>query len=379
MDMMLQETHPGLPALWYYDPQHYQQELKAIWQQQWICIGRETDWPETGSYQLFDLGDQQALVVRAGDGELNAFHNTCRHRGSALCTEAAGKVRAKRLVCPYHAWSYDLKGRLLQTPGRIESDDFDPAQYSLYPVALECWGGFVFLCFNPQPNCSLQDRLGDGAAALGNWPLEGLQLAHREKHGVACNWKIFWENYLECYHCPGIHPALCRLVPVYGQGLLSNDDARAAGREVKGEDGRWLKDEAKTWAEGGSSGLPDIQGLSEEELNRGMTFADVLPGVFVVAHRDFVRSVRVLPLGPESTLLTVDWLLPASSMNAPKEQIESIVAFARQVVSEDARACELNQKGLKSSRHQHGVLMPQEYGVLEFDNWVREQLGTTER
>src|SRR5690606_15817152 len=127
--------------------------------------------------------------------------------------------------------------------------------------------------------------------------------------------------------------------------------------------------------EGGTSGLPDIHGLSEEELNRGMTFADVLPGVFVVAHRDFVRSVRVLPLAPETTLLTVDWLLPASSMNAPKEQIESIVAFARQVVSEDARACELNQKGLKSSQHQHGVLMPQEYGVLEFDDWVRHCLN----
>ncbi|HET6565880.1 MAG TPA: aromatic ring-hydroxylating dioxygenase subunit alpha [Xanthomonadales bacterium] len=371
---MLQQTHPGLPAHWYFDPQHHERELAAIWHTHWICVGRESDWPETGSYQSIKLGSQDILVVRAADGRLNAFHNTCRHRGSILCEAAAGTLKQQRIVCPYHAWTYGLDGQLQRTPRRVETDDFEPAQYSLYGVALDCWGGFVFINMAEKPRRSLLECLGEGVETLQNWPLDSLQLAHRDKHVVACNWKIFWENYLECYHCPGIHPALCQLVPVYGQGFLSSEDLKLVGREVPTKEGQWLRESAQTWATTGVSGLPVFEGLSEEEVHRGMTFADLLPGVFVVAHSDYVRSVRVLPLGPETTLLTVDWLLPRSSMDAPPEQIESIIAFAGQVVKEDARACELNQKGLKSNRHQHGVLLPQEYELLAFDNWVRKCL-----
>jgi Rieske 2Fe-2S family protein len=368
---MLQETHPGLPAHWYYDPEHFQQEMQAIFRQQWICVGRETDWPEPGSYQVISLAGQNILVVRSSDQQLNAFHNTCRHRGSILCEQASGQLTQGRIVCPYHAWTYDLWGDLRHTPRRVESSDFDASQYSLYSVALECWGGFVFICLADPPAQSLQESLGNEADILKNWPLRELQLAHREEHDIACNWKIFWENYLECYHCPGIHPSLSRLVPVYGQGFLSTADLQALGRESPTPAGQMLREPAQTWTASGVSGLPLIEGLTEAEQMRGMTFATFIPTLFVVAHRDYVRSVRVMPLGPESTRLTVDWMLPACSMNAEASIIEEMVAFARQVVSEDGRACELNQKGLKSMRHQQGVLLPQEYDVLAFDNWVR--------
>ncbi|HKX54999.1 MAG TPA: aromatic ring-hydroxylating dioxygenase subunit alpha [Xanthomonadales bacterium] len=373
---MLEKTHPGLPAHWYYEPEHFQREMRAIFQQQWICIGRTSDWPETGSYQVVTLGDQNILVVRADNNSLNAFHNTCRHRGSRLCEAASGQLTQQRIVCPYHAWTYDLEGNLQRTPRRVESADFDPAQFPLYRVALESWGGFVFINLADPVGRSLIDSLGAEAAALQNWPLAELQLAHREQHPVACNWKIFWENYLECYHCPGIHPGLCRLVPVYAQGFLGNADLAALGQQVTTKDGHMLRDLAQTWTESGVSGLPLIEGLSEAEQIRGMTFATFIPTMFVVAHRDYVRSVRVTPLTPETTLLTVDWLLPTTSMDAPAEQIESVIAFARQVVTEDARACELNQQGLKSIRHQQGVLMPQEYDVLAFNNWLRQSLMT---
>lgn len=372
---MLQQTHPGLPAHWYYEAEHFQREMQAIYQQQWVCVGRETDWPETGSYQLVALADQSILVVRASEQKLNAFHNTCRHRGSTLCETDTGTLQQGRIVCPYHAWTYDLSGDLQRTPRRVESPDFDARQFSLYRVALECWGGFVFINLQEQPERSLLDSLGDEARILQNWPLQQLQLAHREHHEVACNWKIFWENYLECYHCPGIHPGLSRLVPVYSQGFLGNADLTALGREIPTPPGRMLRDSAQTWTESGLSKLPLIEGLTEAEQLRGMTFATFIPTLFVVAHRDYVRSVRVLPLGPERTRLTVDWMLPPGSMNAEPAAIEEMLAFARQVVSEDGRACELNQKGLKSMRHQQGVLLPQEYDVLGFDNWVRSCLG----
>lgn len=372
---MLQKLHPGLPTHWYYDPQHYQLELQSIWYQQWICVGRESDWPETGSYQAVELGDQNILVLRAHGGQLNAFHNTCRHRGSILCEQASGKLPQGRIVCPYHAWTYDLEGELQHTPRRVETDDFDASQLSLYRVNLQCWGGFVFICLAGQPEKSLQESLGDEGKALDNWPLCKLKRVHREEQELNCNWKIFWENFLECYHCPGIHPELCKLVPVYGQGFLSTDDLQALGRESPTPADRMLADKAQTWVFNGISGLPLIEGLTDADRARGMTFATLIPSVFVVAHQDYVRSVRVIPLGPEKTRLSIDWLLPEASLDADPDLIEQMIAFARQVVQEDGRACELNQKGLKSIRHHHGVLMPQEYDVLEFNNWVRDCLG----
>jgi Rieske 2Fe-2S family protein len=372
---MLQQTHPGLPANWYFDAGHYQREMQAIHQQQWVCVGRETDWPATGSYQVISLAGQNLLVVRSADGQLNAFHNTCRHRGSILCEQQSGTLPQGRIVCPYHAWTYDLEGQLQRTPRRVESADFDPARYSLYRVALQCWGGFVFINLAEHPAKDLMDSLGDEARVLQNWPLQKLQLAHREQHDLACNWKIFWENYLECYHCPGIHPGLCKLVPVYAQGFLGNSDLVSLGREIPTGPGQMLRDSAQTWTESGISKLPLIEGPTEAQQVRGMTFATFIPTMFVVAHRDYVRSVRVLPLGPESTRLTVDWLLPEQSLQADPAVLEEMIAFGRQVVSEDGRACELNQQGLKAMPHRQGVLMPQEYDVLGFDNWVRRKLG----
>jgi Rieske 2Fe-2S family protein len=372
---MLEQTHAGLPAHWYFDAGHYQREMQAIHQQQWICIGRETDWPATGSYLVVPMAGQNILVVRGADGQLNAFHNTCRHRGSILCEQPSGMLPQGRIVCPYHAWTYDLQGKLQHTPRRVETPDFDPRQFSLYRVALQCWGGFVFINLSGSPGQDLMEALGEEARVLQNWPLQQLQLAHREHHDLACNWKIFWENYLECYHCPGIHPSLCKLVPVYAQGFLGNADLLALGREIPTEPGHMLRASARTWTESGDSKLPLIQGPSEAEQNRGMTFATFIPTMFVVAHRDYVRSVRVQPLGPESTRLTVDWLLPENSMQADRVVIEEMISFARQVVSEDGRACELNQQGLKAIPHHQGVLLPQEYDVLAFDNWLRQRLG----
>ena len=372
---MLQQTHPGLPAHWYYDPQHFAREMSAIWQQQWICVGRESDWPESGSYQVIPIGEQNILVLRSESAELKAFHNTCRHRGSVLCEQASGQLQQGRIVCPYHAWTYDLEGRLQRTPRRVETEDFDASGYSLYGVALQTWGGFVFISLAESPKCSLAEFLGQEVSALQNWPLDKLQLAHREAHEVASNWKIFWENFLECYHCPGIHPELCRLVPMYSQGFNSPEDFEALGRELPTPAGRFLREGAETWAEDGVSGLPLIDGPTEAERALGMIFVTLIPTMFVVAHQDYVRSVRVMPLGPETTRLTIDWLLPASSMNAEPALISKMTNFSRQVVKEDARACELNQQGLRSSRHQQGVLMPQEHDVLGFNNWVRELLG----
>jgi Rieske 2Fe-2S family protein len=253
-----------------------------------------------------------------------------------------------------------------------EGEDFRRSDYPLYPVAVCEWGGFAFIKLSARPGEALDASLAIEAARLTNWPLETLALVHREVHEVACNWKIFWENYSECYHCPGTHPALCRLVPLYGEGLTNPgflpDDHPLAATPAG------LRPGAVTWSTDGTTPLPWFENLDESQRESGMTFVDFLPSMFVIAHVDHVRSVRVWPLTAERTRLTVEWLLQPDVLAGGQVDIERLVSFARQVVGEDARACEINQGGLRSRAHRHSVLLPFEEDVAAFDNWVRRQL-----
>jgi len=367
---MLEHAAPTLPSAWYYEPAQFRLELHSVWFREWLCVGRESDWPEAGNWRLVRLADQQVIVTRDRAGQLRAFHNTCRHRGSVLCSGEQGRFDNGRIVCPYHAWSYSLEGELKATPRRTPTADFEPGEYPLYPVLVDRWGGFVFINLDTGA-APLNEALGDEARHLVNWPLAGLALAHREAHEVACNWKVFWENFLECYHCPGVHRDLCRLVPMYGEARNTPLDLPEEHPLRHAESP--LRPGAVTWSPDGNTPLPHFETLSESDRRAGMTFSTFLPTMFVVGHVDYVRSVRLWPLDAERTRLTVDWMLLPEVL-AAQPDLGRLTAFARQVVSEDARVCELNQQGLHCNKHERGVLMPLEYDVLSFHQWLKNRL-----
>ena len=215
---------PTLPGSWYYDESQYERELDAIWYRDWVCVGRAEELPRAGDYFLARIGTQRVIVTRDAGDRLRAFHNTCRHRGSALCTENRGRFRNGRIVCPYHTWTYSTAGELLATPGRVPTPDFRPEDYSLYPVAVDCWGGFVFVSLSATPADTLEDFLGDEARLLRDWPLAEMISVQTDRRTLACNWKVFWENYSECYHCPRVHPELCKVVGIYGKGFIDHTE-----------------------------------------------------------------------------------------------------------------------------------------------------------
>ena len=372
---MLAHPYPTLPSTWYFDAGHYRREIDAIWWQEWLCVARESEFDTPGDFRIVRVAGQQVLITRTTSGSLRAFHNTCRHRGSLLCETGAGQFAQQRIVCPYHAWTYSLEGELLRTPRKPDAEGFRAEDHSLYPVLLETWGGYVFINLAEQASTRLTSMIAADCAALGHWPLEKLSLAHQEVHTVQCNWKVFWENFLECYHCPNVHQDLCRLVPLYGEGLNSPDDLPAGSPLRPAPGGSRLRPGAVTWSPDGQTKLPTFPGITDAEKAVGMTFANLWPSVFVVAHVDYVRSVHVLPLGPEQTQLTVNWMLLPEVLRSGEVDIARLTSFGRQVVMEDARVCALNQQGLHSLRHRHGSLAPQEYDVLAFDNWVRNRLG----
>ena len=373
---LLSEIKTTLPSTWYFDPEHYARELEAIWYRDWVCVGRLDDVAESGDYVVVAIGDQRLIVTRNSEQQVRVFHNTCRHRGSILCTSDQGHFRNGRIICPYHTWTYSLDGELLVTPTRVETGDFRAEDYSLYEVHSDSWGGFLFINLADEPRETLVDFLGMEAKALDNWPLAEMESVHEERSRLACNWKIFWENYSECYHCPRVHPELCKIVPVYKKGILDCGDDAQWQPEFDGDDGRPRIDrDLQTWTLDGQSPLPLIDGLTDTERTIGMSFASFTASMFVVGHTDYVRSVRLLPTGPESVDLVVNWYLVPGIKESHADELERIFELGRLVVRQDGEACELNQRGLHSRRHQRGVLVPQEESLWEFHEWLRGRLG----
>jgi Rieske 2Fe-2S family protein len=370
---LLPRTEAGLPSAWYFDPDHYRRELRAIWYRDWVAVGRAEEILRSGDYFVVEIGDQRIVVTRATDGAIHAFHDTCRHRGSSLCSVARGRFANGRIVCPYHAWTYDLHGRLVATPGRLEVPDFALKHYPLYSVPVAEWGGFVFVTLAEEPG-DFQACLGNDTAVLEQWPLAEMVSVRRETQQLACNWKVYWENYSECYHCPLLHPELCRIVPVYRHGVLDQSDAPQRGESSDDPRPR-VGPGLYTWTLDGHSNLPPIEGPDETTRGLGMAFATFTANMFVVGHPDYVRSVRMLPRGPETLELSVDWLLPRGVAERHAADLDHLFELGQRVIAQDAEACERNQRGLKSLRHAHGVLVPQEQSVWEFHRWLRQRLA----
>ncbi|RWQ39880.1 MAG: aromatic ring-hydroxylating dioxygenase subunit alpha [Mesorhizobium sp.] len=372
----LTRLEPTLPSSAYWDIDAHQRDLDAIWYRSWLLVCREADLAQPLAFRTFRVGTQEIVVLRDETGELRAFHNTCRHRGSQLCRESEGRLKARLITCPYHAWSYSLRGDLVRVPSKSLPEGFDKADHPLYRVALSVWRGFVFVNLREDAAGSAETSFDPASGNLANWPLETLVSGHVLRKVMDCNWKIFWENFNECLHCPGVHKDLSRLVPIYGRGLMGRHDdpewARYADNDAPEFSGG-LRAGAETWSRDGRVHGPVFPELTSAERTAGQTYATHLPSMFIVGHVDYVRTVRLVPLGPEQTELTAEWLFSPEALADPTADIDNIVAFGRQVLEEDADICEVNQKGLRSMRHEAGVLMPEEYELHRFHNWVRER------
>jgi Rieske 2Fe-2S family protein len=372
----LTELTEGLPAAAYFDPQRYQRELERIWYRNWIYVGRSSELAAKRAFQTFQIGDQKILVVRDDEGQLQAFHNTCRHRGAELCRESAGSLRTGAIVCPYHAWVYNLKGELLRTSSKAHPKGFELADYPLYGVRVLDWRGFVFVSLsrNPPP---IERQFDLPLNRMDAWPLEDLVLGHVLSKTIESNWKIFWENYNECLHCPSVHPRLSSLVPIFGRGLLEERDDPQWSRHAEDPDPKYkggLRAGAATWSTDGQSvGVP-FAGLSEEDRRTGHIYLTGLPSMFIVGHVDYVRSVRLLPLGPERSELRVEYLFSRETLADPAFDKRKVVDFTDQVMIEDAEVCEINQRGLRARDHVRGVVMPEEYVIRQFHEWVGQEL-----
>jgi len=371
----LTERVDGLPADWYFDPAQYRCELEKIWFRNWIYVGRSSAVAAPRSYQSIAIGDQHVLLVRDETGILRAFHNTCRHRGAALCREPAGQLRSGAIVCPYHAWVYSLQGELLRTSSKTQPHGFDKHDFHLYRIGVVEWSGFVFVALTGAPPFARSFDLP--LDRLDSWGLGNLVVGHVLTKTIECNWKIFWENYNECLHCPGVHPQLSQLVPIFGRALLEERDDPKWREHLGDDDPKYkggLRAGAVTWSLDGQASAAQFPGLSEADRKAAHIYMTGLPSMFIVGHVDYVRVVRLLPLGAERTELRVEYLFAPETLADARFDLANIVDFTNLVMSEDAQVCELNQQGLRALPHVRGVVMPEEYVVKQLHDWIKAEL-----
>jgi Rieske 2Fe-2S family protein len=358
----------GLPQAAYISADWYAREMRTVFSRQWVLVGRLADMAP-GTMRRETLGTAEVIVCRGADGKVSAFHNSCRHRGSELCRDAVEEM-GKLIRCPYHAWAFAAEdGRLVSTAHAHPTEDFAPADHGLHKVQHRIWNGFVFLNLSPDPGPIMADV---PLSSLDNWPMDGLVTAHHWETDLACNWKSFWENYSECLHCPGIHPELCDLVPVYGKGIMGQAEALGWTPDQTAEP--VLRPGAHTWSLDGQLCGPVFKGLGEQERADGHRFVTMWPSAYIVAHLDYVRAVRIVPLGPERTRLIAEWYFTPETLAQPGFDAAKVAAFAKIVIEQDSAASEMNQRGLRSPSFKAARLMPEEYEIHRFQQWLLAEM-----
>ncbi|HKO84638.1 MAG TPA: aromatic ring-hydroxylating dioxygenase subunit alpha [Actinomycetota bacterium] len=355
-----------LPRDAYTSPRVFAFEQERFFAGSWTCVGREGDLEGTGTQRAVRVGGAGVLLARGSDGRVRAFANTCRHRGHELL--GVGEQTTRRtMLCPYHAWTYDLDGALRVAPGFRDHGDFRPAEHGLVELPLESWHGFLFV--NGSGDAPpFAEHVGALDDLVAPYRMERLVPLATHRYDLACNWKVVLENYHECYHCPLIHPELCQVSPP-----ASGDNFELDGAWVGGT--MDLKDHAVTMSlDGHSDGVP-IPGLDTERL-RTVAYLGLFPNLLLSLHPDYVMTHLVEPLGPALSHVVCSWYFPPEATERPGFDPSYAVEFWDRTNRQDWAACESVQRGMASPHFQPGPLAPAEDAVYHVVTMIaRAYLG----
>ncbi len=354
------EPERMLPAAAYTSPEVLAWEQRHLFAGSWSCLGRVVDlFPPASTRPVTQravvVGDVSALLVRDG-ASVRMFANTCRHRGHELLPIGETSQRHS-IICPYHAWTYDLGGALIGAKGFRDDERFQADEHGLVELPVQLWEGWVFgHALHPLGSelvPPFMQHLGDVAGIVTPYAVGTLVLADRHTYEVAANWKVIAENYHECYHCPLIHPELCQLSPPD-----SGDNYDLPGAWVGGS--MILRDGMATMSLTGELAATPLPGVDPTRVE----YLQVLPNLLISTHPDYVMTHRMLPLSPGRTWIECSWLVaPNADGSAP--EIPGAVDFWDLTNKQDWGACESVQRGLASPHFKPGPFAPNEDAVAD--------------
>ena len=379
----------------------FEADMDHVISQKWIMAGHVSCIPNRGDYFLYKIGGEQIIIIRENTESIRAFFNVCRHRGSTLCSAQSGNM--PKLVCPYHAWTYELDGRLLAA--RLMPQDFDKAENSLFACHIREFHGLIFInmCEGSPPD--FDATFGDMGAILDYHGIADARIAHAASYPTAANWKLVVENFFECYHCVPSHPEFCSMhaadsLVAVGAGPSSGPadalitfapklkaweaQARALGRPIGTIDEppesshlrllmqRMNKDGYAAETQDGTAPAP-LMG-KRNSPDGGRMHLSFSPFSQIVADDHFVILFLFTPRGAMQSDVEMIWLVDGRA-GADQVEVEKMIWGYHATTMQDKKITEDNQAGIRSSRYRPGRYSDQEGSVIKFQKWYLAQLG----
>ena len=385
------ETTYSLPQPFYNDARLFALDMQEVFEKEWLFAGMTCEIPAKGNFMTLDIGDNPIVIVRGDGGTIHAFHNVCRHRGSRLCLKEKGKVA--KLVCPYHQWTYELDGRLLFAGSEMGSQ-FDLKQFGLKPVNVQTAGGFIFINLSENPP-ALDEFLATLDHYLEPYQMDNVKVAVESTIVEQANWKLVIENNRESYHCNGSHPELLnslqefddtddpRATPAYKALVAKKQadwDAERVPYQLKrhGKRNRLtrtpLLDGIVSMTMDGKPGSQKLMGRLQSP-DMGSLRILHLPNSWNHFMGDHAVVFRVLPIGPQQTMVTTKWLVHKDAVEGVDYDPERLRQVWDATNDQDRQLAEENQRGINSKAYQPGPYSETyEFGVIDFVNWYAARL-----
>jgi Rieske 2Fe-2S family protein len=399
---LIASRRPGysLPAPFYLSPEIYQRDLSLIFGRHWIFVGVEPEIPDAGDLFTVDIGTDSIIIVRDDDLKVRAFHNVCRHRGARLRPEGPGMVG--NLVCPYHQWTYNLRGELMHN--QHMGEDFERCRFGLKSVHIESLAGLLFICLAQTPTQGFDEMRAAIERYIAPHNIANTKVAFQKdiiEHG---NWKLTMENNRECYHCSANHPELTVSLLEYGFGYQPSMENV---EQVKGfED--LLARQHQRWE---ACGLPSaeidrlehvtgfrtvrlpmvhagesqtldtkvasLKPLAEfEELDLGGLSFWTQPNSWHHFMSDHIVSFSVLPISAHKALLRTRWLVHKDAQEGVDYDLKRLTEVWDATNDQDSALVANAHQGIVSSAYQPGPYSPYTEGLVDkFCNWYLDRLG----
>jgi choline monooxygenase len=323
-----------IPAAWYTDSRIEALERGTVWSRTWQLVGRTAQVAEPGAFVTAEVAGEPVVVVRGTDGVLRGFFNVCRHHAAAVMTAPCGKV--DRLRCPYHGWTYDLAGQLRGVPEFDGVRDFDRQATGLVPLSVATWESFVFAHLDPDP-MPLDRSLGALVGQVAPLGLGTLAFCERREYTLACNWKVFVDNYLDGgYHVPHLHASL--------SSVLSYTDYTIESFE------RFCLQASPIEDRGGAAD----PATSAVRKGRALYYW-IYPNLMLNWYEGHLDTNLVLPLGVDRTKVVFEFFFDDVGPARGEANRQSI-AVSERIQHEDVAICESVQRGLGSRAYRAGRL-----------------------
>ncbi len=355
-----------LPGEYFTSPAILAEEDERIFARGWSCVGRAARLARPGDYFIATIAGESLIVVRDREGVLRAHFNVCRHRGTRICMEESGRFK-ESIQCPYHAWTYGLDGRLKAAPHMQEAEGFAAGDHGLHAAALAEWEGFAFVSIARDPP-PFESEWAPMRERLARFGLPGLVVGHRIVYDVRANWKLVFENYSECLHCPTIHPKLASVLPYQsGANDLTAGPFLGGYMEIK------APNQSATMS-GRACGLPLSADTPAADRHRAYYYT-LMPNLLLSIHPDYVNYYLVHPLAVDRTRVESEWLFHPQTLAADASNIRDAIEFWDLTNRQDWEIVERSQLGIASRRYTPGPFSPRESIPAAWDREYLRWMG----